>query len=167
MTIIHKSSGRLSGLGLEGLENGFEISRLGYKSERYWGTPPPVWICESCGHQHCIGSIEEMNFLKTESSPTPKELHRPYVDDVKLCCTAEGCKGEMVREPYVMDCWFDSGCASFAQWHYPFENKDKFENSFPVDYICEAVDQTRGWFYSLLAVSTTVLTVYHIVDVYH
>ena len=97
-----------------------------------------------------------MNSLKTESSPTPKELHRPYVDDVKLCCTAEGCKGEMVREPYVMDCWFDSGCASFAQWHYPFENKDKFENSFPVDYICEAVDQTRGWFYSLLAVSTTV-----------
>ena len=108
-----------------------------------------------------------MNSLKTESSPTPKELHRPYVDDVKLCCTAEGCKGEMVREPYVMDCWFDSGCASFAQWHYPFENKDKFENSFPVDYICEAVDQTRGWFYSLLAVSTTVLTVYHIVDAYH
>jgi isoleucyl-tRNA synthetase len=97
-----------------------------------------------------------MNSLKTESSPTPKELHRPYVDDVKLCCTAERCKGEMVREPYVMDCWFDSGCASFAQWHYPFENKDKFENSFPVDYICEAVDQTRGWFYSLLAVSTTV-----------
>ena len=124
--------------------------------ERYWGTPLPVWICESCGHQHCIGSIEEMNSLKTESSPTPKELHRPYVDDVKLCCTAEACKGEMVREPYVMDCWFDSGCASFAQWHYPFENKDKFENSFPVDYICEAVDQTRGWFYSLLAVSTTV-----------
>ncbi|MEC8446597.1 MAG: class I tRNA ligase family protein, partial [Candidatus Thermoplasmatota archaeon] len=124
--------------------------------ERYWGTPLPVWICESCGHQHCIGSIEEMNSLKTETSPTPKELHRPYVDDVKLCCPAEGCKGEMVREPYVMDCWFDSGCASFAQWHYPFENKDKFENSFPVDYICEAVDQTRGWFYSLLAVSTTV-----------
>ena len=124
--------------------------------ERYWGTPLPVWICESCGHQHCIGSIDEMNTLKTEDSPTPKELHRPYVDDVKLCCTAEGCSGEMVREPYVMDCWFDSGCASFAQWHYPFENKEKFENSFPVDYICEAVDQTRGWFYSLLAVSTTV-----------
>ena len=124
--------------------------------ERYWGTPLPVWICESCGHQHCIGSIDEMNSLKTEDSPTPKELHRPYVDDVKLCCTAEGCSGEMVREPYVMDCWFDSGCASFAQWHYPFENKEKFENSFPVDYICEAVDQTRGWFYSLLAVSTTV-----------
>ena len=124
--------------------------------ERYWGTPLPVWICESCGHQHCIGSIEEMNSLKTENSPVPKELHRPYVDDVKLTCTTDNCTGEMVREPYVMDCWFDSGCASFAQWHYPFENKEKFENSFPVDYICEAVDQTRGWFYSLLAVSTTV-----------
>jgi len=124
--------------------------------ERYWGTPLPVWICESCGHQHCIGSIEEMNSLKTENSPIPKELHRPYVDDVKLNCTTDNCNGEMVREPYVMDCWFDSGCASFAQWHYPFENTEKFENSFPVDYICEAVDQTRGWFYSLLAVSTTV-----------
>jgi len=124
--------------------------------ERYWGTPLPVWICESCGHQHCIGSIEEMNSLKTENSPIPKELHRPYVDDVKLNCTTDNCNGEMIREPYVMDCWFDSGCASFAQWHYPFENTEKFENSFPVDYICEAVDQTRGWFYSLLAVSTTV-----------
>jgi len=124
--------------------------------ERYWGTPIPVWICEDCGHEHCIGSIEEMNSMKTDSSPTPKELHRPYVDDVKLHCSNDDCKGEMVREPYVMDCWFDSGCASFAQWHYPFENEDKFKGSFPVDYICEAVDQTRGWFYSLLAVSTTV-----------
>ena len=124
--------------------------------ERYWGTPIPVWICQDCGHEHCIGSIEEMNSMKTDSSPFPKELHRPYVDDVKLHCSNDGCKGEMVREPYVMDCWFDSGCASFAQWHYPFENEDKFKGSFPVDYICEAVDQTRGWFYSLLAVSTTV-----------
>ena len=122
--------------------------------ERYWGTPLPVWICQECGSEHCIGSIEEMNNLKTKDSPTPKELHRPYVDDVKLSCSK--CSGEMVREPYVMDCWFDSGCASFAQWHYPFENEDKFKGSFPVDYICEAVDQTRGWFYSLLAVSTTV-----------
>ena len=94
--------------------------------------------------------------MKTESSPAPPELHRPYVDDVKLHCPSDGCSGEMVREPYVMDCWFDSGCASFAQWHYPFENKDSFAGSFPVDYICEAVDQTRGWFYSLLAVSTAV-----------
>ena len=124
--------------------------------ERFWGTPIPVWICEDCGHEHCIGSIEEMNSLKTADSPIPKELHRPYVDDVKLHCTKEKCNGKMVREPYVMDCWFDSGCAPFAQWHYPFENEDKFKGSFPVDYICEGVDQTRGWFYSLLAVSTTV-----------
>ena len=131
--------------------------------ERYWGTPLPVWICQDCGKEHCVGSIEEMNSLKTADSPVPKELHRPYVDDVKLSCTGDNCGGEMLREPYVMDCWFDSGCASFAQWHYPFENKDKFSGSFPVDYICEAVDQTRGWFYSLLAVSTTVFdsTCYH------
>jgi|TARA_B110000263_G_scaffold69255_1_gene60248 isoleucyl-tRNA synthetase len=124
--------------------------------ERYWGTPIPVWICQECQHEHCIGSIDEMISMKTNDSPTPPELHRPYVDDVKLNCNNKGCSGEMIREPYVMDCWFDSGCASFAQWHYPFENKEKFEGVFPVDYICEAVDQTRGWFYSLLAVSTTV-----------
>jgi isoleucyl-tRNA synthetase len=124
--------------------------------ERYWGTPIPVWICNECGNEHCIGSIEEMISMKTDDSPTPPELHRPYVDDVKLNCSNVDCSGEMIREPYVMDCWFDSGCASFAQWHYPFENKEKFESVFPVDYICEAVDQTRGWFYSLLAVSTTV-----------
>ena len=124
--------------------------------ERYWGTPIPVWICPDCGAEHCVGSIEEMNSMSTEDSPTPQELHRPYVDDVKLVCTNKECSGEMVREPYVMDCWFDSGCASFAQWHYPFENEELFEGSFPVDYICEAVDQTRGWFYSLLAVATTV-----------
>ena len=115
--------------------------------ERYWGTPIPVWICPDCQHEHCIGSIDEMISMKTNDSPTPPELHRPYVDDVKLNCSNEGCSGEMIREPYVMDCWFDSGCASFAQWHYPFENKEKFEGVFPVDYICEAVDQTRGWFY--------------------
>ena len=124
--------------------------------ERYWGTPIPVWICQDCGTEHCVGSIEEMSSMKTDSSPTPPELHRPYVDEVRLTCPSDGCSGEMVREPYVMDCWFDSGCASFAQWHYPFENEDLFTGSFPVDYICEAVDQTRGWFYSLLAVATTV-----------
>jgi isoleucyl-tRNA synthetase len=124
--------------------------------ERFWGTPLPVWICPDCGIEHCIGSIEEMTSMKTESSPNPSELHRPYVDDVCLVCPSEDCSGEMTREPYVMDCWFDSGCASFAQWHYPFENDEKFSGSFPVDYICEAVDQTRGWFYSLLAVATTV-----------
>ena len=124
--------------------------------ERYWGTPIPVWICPDCGSEHCVGSIEEMSSMKTDSSPIPPELHRPYVDDVRLLCPQKGCSGEMIREPYVMDCWFDSGCASFAQWHYPFENRELFERSFPVDYICEAVDQTRGWFYSLLAVATSV-----------
>ena len=124
--------------------------------ERYWGTPIPVWICEKCGNEHCVGSVDEMSSMKTETSPNPPELHRPYVDEVRLYCPSEGCSGEMVREPYVMDCWFDSGCASFAQWHYPFENEERFAGSFPVDYICEAVDQTRGWFYSLLAVATTV-----------
>ncbi|HJM13046.1 MAG TPA: isoleucine--tRNA ligase [Candidatus Thalassarchaeaceae archaeon] len=124
--------------------------------ERYWGTPIPVWICSECDTVHCVGSIGEMSSMKTESSPMPPELHRPYVDEVRLNCPSDECSGEMIREPYVMDCWFDSGCASFAQWHYPFENEDKFDGSFPVDYICEAVDQTRGWFYSLLAVATTV-----------
>ena len=124
--------------------------------ERYWGTPIPVWICPACGNEHCVGSIEEMNSMKTQDSPQPPELHRPYVDEVRLVCPKDGCSGEMSREPYVMDCWFDSGCASFAQWHYPFENEDLFSGSFPVDYICEAVDQTRGWFYSLLAVATSV-----------
>tara|TARA_B100000614_G_C14540033_1_gene489924 strand:+ start:113 stop:2026 length:1914 start_codon:yes stop_codon:yes gene_type:complete len=124
--------------------------------ERYWGTPLPVWICGKCGNEHCVGSLEELSEMKTDSSEMPPELHRPYVDEIALLCPNDGCGGEMTREPYVMDCWFDSGCASFAQWHYPFENSDKFEGSFPVDYICEAVDQTRGWFYSLMAVSTTV-----------
>ena len=123
---------------------------------RYWGTPIPVWICADCGHEHCVGSIAEMLEMKTDDSPIPPELHRPYVDDVKLHCPQSGCSGEMLREPYVMDCWFDSGCASFAQWHHPFENSEDFDASFPVDYICEAVDQTRGWFYSLLAIGTTV-----------
>ena len=104
--------------------------------ERYWGTPIPVWICNECNSEYCVGSVEEMISMKTDDSPIPPELHRPYVDDVKLNCSDPNCSGEMIREPYVMDCWFDSGCASFAQWHYPFENKEKFESVFPVDYIC-------------------------------
>ena len=122
--------------------------------ERYWGTPLPVWICEKCGHQHCVGSTEEMASMAKEGSPVAEDLHRPYVDDTVLVCTE--CDGDMKREPFVMDCWFDSGCASFAQWHHPFGEEGKFENNFPIDYICEGVDQTRGWFYTLLAVSTTV-----------
>ena len=122
--------------------------------ERYWGTPLPVWICEECGHQHCVGSTEEMSRMAKEGSPVAEDLHRPYVDETVLACTE--CNGDMKREPFVMDCWFDSGCASFAQWHHPFGEEGKFENNFPIDYICEGVDQTRGWFYTLLAVSTTV-----------
>ena len=122
--------------------------------ERYWGTPLPVWICNECGLQHCIGSVEEMVSMAKEGTKISEDLHRPYVDDTILKCPT--CSGDMKREPFVMDCWFDSGCASFAQWHHPFGEEGKFENNFPIDYICEGVDQTRGWFYTLLAVSTTV-----------
>ena len=122
--------------------------------ERYWGTPLPVWICKECNHQHCVGSTEEMANMAKQGSPVATDLHRPYVDDTILECPE--CSSDMKREPFVMDCWFDSGCASFAQWHHPFGEEGKFENNFPIDYICEGVDQTRGWFYTLLAVSTTV-----------
>ena len=122
--------------------------------ERYWGTPLPVWICNSCDHQHCIGSRAEMKEMAKKGSPVSDDPHRPYVDETILVCPK--CDDDMVREPFVMDCWFDSGCASFAQWHHPFGEEGKFESNFPIDYICEGVDQTRGWFYTLLAVSTTV-----------
>ncbi|MEG1621045.1 MAG: isoleucine--tRNA ligase [Oscillospiraceae bacterium] len=117
---------------------------------RYWGTPLNVWEC-SCGHKHAIGSIEE---LKSMSSNCPEniELHRPFIDDVTIKC--EKCGKKMKRVPEVIDCWFDSGSMPFAQHHYPFENHDKFAAQFPADFISEAVDQTRGWFYSLLAIST-------------
>ncbi len=124
--------------------------------ERYWGTPLPVWICQDCEHQHCAGSRDELRQLAVDPSKVTDDPHRPFVDEVILPCQKDGCDGQMVREPYVMDCWFDSGCASFAQWHHPFEGDGKFEENFPIDYICEGVDQTRGWFYTLLAVSTTV-----------
>ena len=124
--------------------------------ERYWGTPLPVWICPDCEHQHCAGSRDELRELAVDASKVTDDPHRPFVDEVVLHCQADGCSGEMVREPYVMDCWFDSGCAFFAQWHHPFAGTEKLEQNFPIDYICEGVDQTRGWFYTLLAVSTTV-----------
>ena len=117
---------------------------------RYWGTPLPVWEC-SCGHQHAIGSIEELKSMSS-NCPDDIELHRPYIDKVTIKCPK--CGGEMHRVPEVIDCWFDSGSMPFAQWHYPFENKEIFENRFPADFISEAVDQTRGWFYSLIAIST-------------
>ena len=122
----------------------------GISRNRYWGTPLNIWECE-CGHQHAIGSIEE---LKSMSSNCPEdiELHRPYIDDVTITCPH--CKKEMHRVPEVVDCWFDSGSMPFAQHHYPFENQDLFKQQFPADFISEAVDQTRGWFYSLLAIST-------------
>ncbi len=119
--------------------------------ERYWGTPLPVWECKDCHHQVCIGSIEELSKLAGRDL-SGLDLHRPHVDDVKGVCPQ--CSGEMQRVPELIDVWFDSGSMPVAQWHYPFENKEKFEQQFPADYICEAVDQTRGWFYSLHAIST-------------
>ena len=121
--------------------------------DRYWGTPLPVWRCEE-GHAHCVGSLAELRELAAGPVPDDLELHRPYVDDVLLTCPE--CGGEMRRVDEVIDAWFDSGCMPFAQWHYPFENEDRFRERFPADFIAEAIDQTRGWFYSLLAVATLV-----------
>ncbi len=117
---------------------------------RYWGTPLNIWECE-CGHRHAIGSIAELKEM-SPNCPEDIELHRPYVDAVTITCPH--CGKQMHRVPEVIDCWFDSGSMPFAQHHYPFENKDLFESQFPADFISEAVDQTRGWFYSLLAIST-------------
>ena len=122
----------------------------GLSRERYWGTPLPVWLCK-CGHMHVIGSVEELKKL-SDNCPDDIELHRPYIDNVTLKC--EKCGGEMHRTPEVIDCWYDSGSMPFAQWHYPFENKEIFEENFPADFISEAIDQTRGWFYTLTAIST-------------
>jgi isoleucyl-tRNA synthetase len=119
--------------------------------ERYWGTPLPIWECESCRHREGIGSVQELSD-KAERDLSELDLHRPYVDQVHWDCP--DCGGNMTRVPDLIDVWFDSGSMPVAQWHYPFENKEKFEAQFPADYICEAVDQTRGWFYSLHAIST-------------
>ncbi len=121
--------------------------------DRYWGTPLPIWRCEE-GHTHCVGSIDELRKMAAGPVPADLELHRPYVDDVVLTCP--DCAGEMRRVPEVIDAWFDSGSMPFGQWHYPFENVDRFEERFPADFICEAIDQTRGWFYSLIAVATLI-----------
>ena len=126
------------------------VQDWGLSRNRYWGTPLPVWECE-CGHRHVIGSIEELKSM-SDNCPDDIELHRPYIDQVTIKCPK--CGKEMRRVPEVIDCWFDSGSMPFAQWHYPFENKDIFEKRFPADFISEAVDQTRGWFYSLMAIST-------------
>ncbi len=131
------------------LEN---VQDWGISRNRYWGTPLNVWECE-CGKRHAIGSIEELKSM-SDNCPDEIELHRPYIDAVKIKCP--DCGKEMTRVPEVIDCWFDSGSMPFAQHHYPFENKDLFESQFPADFISEAVDQTRGWFYSLLAISTLI-----------
>ncbi len=123
----------------------------GISRDRYWGTPLPIWECE-CGHRECIGSIEELK-EKGINVPDGIELHKPYIDAVKLTCPH--CKKEMTRTGEVIDCWFDSGSMPFAQHHYPFENKEVFDKTFPAQFISEAVDQTRGWFYTLLAISTS------------
>jgi len=122
----------------------------GISRERYWGTPLPIWTC-SCGHRHLVGSIAELKCL-SDDCPDDIELHKPYIDQVHLRC--EKCGGQMTRVSEVIDCWFDSGSMPFAQWHYPFENKELFERNFPADFISEALDQTRGWFYTLMALGT-------------
>ena len=128
------------------------VQDWGISRNRYWGTPLKIWECE-CGHRHSIGSIEELKSI-SDNCPDEIELHRPYIDKVTLKCPE--CGKEMHRVPEVIDCWFDSGAMPFAQHHYPFENKELFESQFPADFISEAVDQTRGWFYSLLAISTLI-----------
>jgi isoleucine--tRNA ligase len=131
------------------LEN---VQDWGISRNRYWGTPLNIWECE-CGHRHAVGSIAELREM-SDSCPEDIELHRPFIDAVTIKCPH--CGGEMHRVKEVIDCWFDSGSMPFAQWHYPFENQEVFEEHFPADFISEAVDQTRGWFYSLLAISTLI-----------
>lgn len=131
------------------LEN---IQDWGISRNRYWGTPLNIWECESCGHMESIGSREELKERSGKEEALTVELHRPYVDEIT--CTCPKCQGTMKRVPEVIDCWFDSGAMPFAQHHYPFENEQMFEEQFPAQFISEAVDQTRGWFYSLLAEST-------------
>ncbi|MBN1455759.1 MAG: isoleucine--tRNA ligase [Methanomicrobia archaeon] len=149
------------------LEN---IADWALSRERFWGTPLPIWICTGCGAQHCVGSLKEVQEKAQSPVPDDIDLHRPYIDEVILKCDA--CGGAMQRVKDVIDCWYDSGSAPFAQWHYPFDT-ERFTENFPASFITEAIDQTRGWFYSLLGVSTavfdqppylTVLSLGHILD---
>lgn len=123
----------------------------GLSRERYWGTPLPIWQCPDCGHEHCIGSVEELRSM-SDNCPEDLDLHKPYIDRVHIACPE--CGSQMHRVKEVIDGWYDSGSMPFAQYHYPFENKEFFEEHFPANFISEAQDQTRGWFYSLLAIST-------------
>ncbi len=141
----HVGSGRF-GNWLENLVD-WSLSR-----NRYWGTPLNIWKCEKCGKLESVGSRQDLAERAVEAvDPETVDLHRPYVDDIHFECS---CGGLMTRTPEVIDCWFDSGAMPYAQWHYPFEHKDDFHTKFPADFICEGIDQTRGWFYSLLAIST-------------
>ena len=130
-----------------------ELKDWSLSRSRYWGTPLPVWTCDN-GHEFAIGSRDELDKLTEGGLPKEFSLHKPYVDQINVKCPSCGVKS--TREEYVIDAWYDSGAAPFAQWHYPFENKDKFKEHFPADFITEAIDQTRGWFYSLHAISTVV-----------
>lgn len=131
-----------------------EVKDWAISRSRYWGMPIPIWRCE-CGHLECIGSRKELIEKSVEDIDESIELHRPYVDDVHVECPQ--CGKTMDRIPDVIDCWFDSGAMPFSQWHYPFEHKDDFDKLFPADFICEGIDQTRGWFYSLMAISTFIM----------
>ena len=131
-----------------------EVKDWAISRSRYWGMPIPIWRCE-CGHLECIGSRKELIEKSVEDIDESIELHRPYVDDVHVECPQ--CGKTMDRIPDVIDCWFDSGAMPFSQWHYPFEHKEDFDKLFPADFICEGIDQTRGWFYSLMAISTFIM----------
>ena len=131
-----------------------EVKDWAISRTRYWGMPIPIWRCE-CGHLECVGSRAELVERAVEDIDESIDMHRPFVDDVHIVCPE--CGKQMSRIPEVIDCWFDSGAMPFAQWHYPFEHKDDFDKLFPADFICEGIDQTRGWFYSLMAISTFIM----------